>query len=112
MSVPTGMRRLCIVARSRLGEPALSVMALASAAFLAALDEEEASASMTKTSIAPAGALPPRRRGESKKSSTSLGYSSAVGASEMCSVAKEAVSASMTSSASVTGLSESEKSPV
>ena len=116
MSVPMGMRRLCIVARSGLGEPACFAAALAAAAFLAALDEEEAPVSVTKTStqrsIAPAGALPPRERGESEKSSTSLGYSSAAGASEMRSAAKEAASTSMTSSASMTGSSESERSPV
>ena len=99
-----------------MGESALTVAALASAAFLAALDEEEASMSVTKTStqrsIAPAGAPSLMESGESEKLSTSRGYSSSVGASEMRSMAKEAASASMTSSASVTGSSESERIPV
>ena len=59
MSVPMGTRRLYIVARSGLGGLARSAAALASAAFLAALDEEATLVSVTKTStqrsIAPAG---------------------------------------------------------
>ena len=77
MSVPMGTRVLYIVARSGLGEPALSAAALASAAFLAALDEEEAPVSVTKTSmqrsIAPAGAPSSMESGKSEKLSTSLG---------------------------------------
>ena len=90
--------------------------ALASADFLAALDEEEVSMSVTKTStqrsIALAGASSLMESGESENLSASWGYSSSVGASEMRSVVKEAASASMTSSSSVTVSLESEKIPV
>ena len=69
MSMPMGTQRLYITARNGLGEAARSAAALASAAFLITLDEDEVSMPVTKTStwtsIAPVG-TPPRERGSQR----------------------------------------------